>query len=742
MTHPADKTYLFKHEEHWRAGAVDGFAIGDDGLAALPRFDFAPVPDTNPEDRDALPACDACGRLVWLRPRTGLLLRRYPFGVEEAGVLTYAEGARAMVLACGVIWVLTADSLHRYDAATLQHLGSVVPEPQTAILAIAADGHGGLWLLKRQAPGAGILRHVDCWGRPCPETVPLARPLDKAFMAASRDGRTILIADPSSEADEGSCPPHYRWRLLIIDACGNEEPREPLHNSPGVLGPLGPISIDEADNLHVFFAGSPAAIETFSLEGERVARRRIVLPAGWAPATAMATCGDGLVLSGNGGLGSLSDDPAAAGGGTDLVSSFITPTLISPTGVRSGWNRADIDAVLPKGTTLEVTIASTSAAGEIAAVEAIFEDTSLSPSDRFEMLQSRLSWREAEKVTYTSGTSGPSGEAQEEPAGERFRYLLDRTTDSHLWMRLQFYAPPRRKPPALQELRVYYPNRSYIEDLPAIYREEPFAAAQLRRMLSPLEALFEDLEDEITAIPTRSDPEAAPDSATAFLLNWLGFPLLEDLKAELRRDLLAAAPALLGMRGTRQALEQVLDIATGGRASVEDSAAGSTGWFLPAMGAAGPRLGRDTLVAGQQPPPFRAGGSGLLGQTPLGPGCADPELIVAQRIASIVIRIEIGPEERETLEPIIDRLLAIFVPAHCRVRIDYTGADGHWRARRLDGELRLAGDDTHDTDSRLGGYDQWRIGATTALGAWRLPAAPCHGAVLNKTSRLDRAALT
>jgi len=310
-----------------------------------------------------------------------------------------------------------------------------------------------------------------------------------------------------------------------------------------------------------------------------------------------------------------------------------------------------------------------------------------------------------------------------------------------LWVRVTLHTPPGRTPPELIALRVRYPDVSYLDHLPAVYRDDEQAATELRRILAPYEVVFDGLDERLALVPAAVDPTTAGDDRTDYLLSWLGFPPLGDLAADRRRELVDHAAELLDLRGTRGGLELLLKLVTKGRATVADSAEEPAAWFLgpgagPSVGAAPARLGVDTISLGQRPPAARTG-TMIIGRTPLGRGCPDPGLVLAERAGVVTVTVELGLD-RQQLEPIIDRLLPAFVPAHCRLRLVYAAADGADRSRRLDVDFRLAPDDgsTDAFDAYLHGDVHWRLGATTQPGGWTLPAPPLRPAVLDHSAVL------
>lgn len=733
MTHPDDRRYSFSADEHWRAGALDNLAYDAGALQAPPRLVLEHVTGSGPADANAVAGYDSCGRLSWLRPDSGVLLRRYDFGVEEVGRLDDSAGARGIVFGRTVVWVLTPSGLRRYGSTVLDLYGRVPDAPGRVIAGITSDGADGIWLLEVDSSANARVRHLDRWGvSRCPE-IPLPGPLRRGGrMSATTDGRHLVVLEPVGPGRRD--PLTNEWRLFVVHRCGEGEV-DSLSFRAGSATPPTSLTVDTEDRLQLFAGGAEPWLQILSLAGERLASQALPLPAGFSTATAMMGTRGPPVVVGDQGLAVVVPRDLTTGSVPDRVSTFITPTLVSPRGPRSGWNRAELSVWLPRGTSMDVMLAGTSHAPEIAEIESLFADESLSPLDRAESLRRKLAALEIASRTYgaTDVVDGNPG---------RVVALLDEVKHTHLWIRVDFTIPPARERPRLQGLEVHYPYRSYAEELPAVFREEPAAAAQLRRLLAPFEVLFGELDDVLSALPARIDPRTAPDDWSSFLLCWMGFPRLDDLDGHLRRELLCAAPELLATRGTIAALRHVLDIVTSGRAVVSDQANAPAGWFLPEDGLGGSVLGRDTVARAQRPAAFRAGSGAALGATPLGTGCADPGLILEHHTGLVSIVVEVDAREQETLEPIVDRVLTVFVPSHCRVDTTFTGADGSSRARRLDIDFRLAGTvngDASGDDARLYSDAHWRLGSRSAAGRWRLPAPPTPPVVLDGPGVLNGA---
>ena len=502
------------------------------------------------------------------------------------------------------------------------------------------------------------------------------------------------------------------------------------------------IAIDARDRVHVMPRVGGGPVETFNLKAELLARRIPPIPAGWRKIIALAASND-IVIATRRGLARLAEQ-RSGDGESEIVSTFITPTLIAPDGQENRWNFADIEALVAEGNTVEISVAASRS--PIAGIDALFQnqDRTMSPAERFKAINERLPWRESRTLTYP----GKAGE----PQLESLRYLLDRLPErkgdpraterqlpeTHIWLRIRFHALPGRLPPQLKSLNVAYPEQTYLQFLPAIYREDPVPADQLRLFLAPVEALFDDIDSKVDALPGRIDPETAPPGWYAFLLRWLGFPPLDGLDAAVQKQLLKAAPDLLAQRGTMRALQQVLDIITGGQALVRDSAAMPRPWILPRGGEggrSGPRLGIETLVVNANFKTLRLGEGAALGTAPLNQMCFDPIELIEECNGLIAITAGVAPAARERLEPIIWSLLRLFVPAHCRVRLTLVPT-AQWRARaRLDAGFVVADELGETRINSLADDCGGRLGATSDLGCWRLPQ-PAFSA-----PRLDRSTI-
>jgi phage tail-like protein len=142
--------------------------------------------------------------------------------------------------------------------------------------------------------------------------------------------------------------------------------------------------------------------------------------------------------------------------------------------------------------------------------------------------------------------------------------LFDGTEGRYLWVSVRLVGTDRASP-RLHAARVYFPRQSYLRYLPSVYHEDERSVAFLERFLSAFESTYVSLEEETNHLTRYLDPRGTPATAVAWLGEWLGLEFDESLSEADRRDVLAAAPDLFKMRGTRAGLFALLSHYLGDR---------------------------------------------------------------------------------------------------------------------------------------------------------------------------------
>jgi len=135
----------------------------------------------------------------------------------------------------------------------------------------------------------------------------------------------------------------------------------------------------------------------------------------------------------------------------------------------------------------------------------------------------------------------------------------------YLWLRLHLTSTDPRRSPRLRQVEAATPARSYLDDLPAVYRREDEPGRFLERWLAWLRADLVDWERDLDAVSRTFDPETAPDHQLPFLARWLAFRLPTEKHAGEWRKLIADIYRLYQRRGTPMGLREFCEIYAGVR---------------------------------------------------------------------------------------------------------------------------------------------------------------------------------
>ncbi|MDL2232081.1 phage tail protein [Ruminococcaceae bacterium OttesenSCG-928-L11] len=112
----------------------------------------------------------------------------------------------------------------------------------------------------------------------------------------------------------------------------------------------------------------------------------------------------------------------------------------------------------------------------------------------------------------------------------------------------------------LEGLRLDFPWASFSEYLPEIYQGNPF----FERFLGVFQSLYLDEERKVDKVPMLLDYQSTPDDTVAYLASWLGIDNSGDIfTPEQLRYLIQNIDMFQGGKGTRHALELLIEIATG-----------------------------------------------------------------------------------------------------------------------------------------------------------------------------------
>jgi phage tail-like protein len=292
--------------------------------------------------------------------------------------------------------------------------------------------------------------------------------------------------------------------------------------------------------------------------------------------------------------------------------------------------------------------------------------------------------------------------------------------------------------PAVEQVRLEFDNSTYLDHLPAIYREDTTSDAFLPRYLALVESVFGEVEDETRGLGRLLDPAAAPAPFLAQLARWLALPVASDWDEAELRAAVAGAYAEAAASGTARGLRAALRRFVGVDALVEEPVTQTAWWALadqdgPEAERATSLLGVTTVLAGAEPQGAVLGSTATVDRSHLIEG-ADYGTPLFEGVAyRFTVRLYQGATYSEPRRRAVEALLEREKPADtehlvCRVEPRLTvgmqsrvGVDaivgGEPLPTGLDGEARLgqglvlAGRPA----GRIG--EQGRIGVTTVLDA-------------------------
>ncbi|WHZ21125.1 MAG: hypothetical protein OJF47_000237 [Nitrospira sp.] len=135
--------------------------------------------------------------------------------------------------------------------------------------------------------------------------------------------------------------------------------------------------------------------------------------------------------------------------------------------------------------------------------------------------------------------------------------------------------------PQLRQLRVEFDWPTFDHYLPAIYRHDDACGDFFLRLLSLCQSFFEDVEQEIVALPMLFDPFGAPADFLPWLAGCLGLDLDEGWSESKQRDIIGRLFDYYGKRGTPEGLREALKLFAGVTAVIDEPILNAAWWVLP-----------------------------------------------------------------------------------------------------------------------------------------------------------------
>ena len=549
---PESRRAIFRTDAQWAHGVSYTLQRLDGGGVALfsrPAFSGWATRDSAATGVQSL-AIDDCGRLFWINRQDGQLYRRDPINelVEPMiGLASDGDHGRCrfgrMLSAADRLWILDLEGsrLIAIRPDTFQILTEI---PLTGAIDAA---FGGDRLFSLDASG---VRVYDASGRP------LAGPfrdalIDPVALGADSQGRWFYVIDKGRAG-------FLRYSAADGRFDGEIGTFEKLGTTPHlfVTHPDGPL----------FVSSGSAVVHEFAADGGYIGTTGDVSPIQAIHSIAVTPDGD-LYVGAPAGVARFSSKSGIAGN----AGQFYTRTLDNGTDRDGGWQRVDLALDLDAGGAVDVFYASTDDPTLAAAVTSIF-DRDLSTFEQTQALERVLGdrWKSPQALRPLSQatTTSASGDFARNMSHS---VLFRGVTNRFLWIKLEISGLTPRARASVREMRVYYPQLSYLRYLPAVYQQDPVSSEFLGRFLSMFETIFTGLESTIERIPEAFDPELTPGDFLDWLAQWLDLGLEEDWPASVKRRLVSNAARLYQLKGTPAGLSEFIEVVTGTRPIIRES---------------------------------------------------------------------------------------------------------------------------------------------------------------------------
>jgi len=215
---------------------------------------------------------------------------------------------------------------------------------------------------------------------------------------------------------------------------------------------------------------------------------------------------------------------------------------------RCRWHRVRVDADVPKGTTLEIAVATT-------------EDNTLPDQGQ---LSPDPKWQQ-----FPAGAPHPLDWTSAPPSSLDF--LIQQPPGRYLYLRLRLTSSDGTSSPVLRRVRLDFPRITSLDHLPEVYRENSKAEEFTERFLSLFDSLVTDVDSIITRYPALLDPSGVPDELLPWLAKFFDISLDPAWDAATRRAIIQSAPKLYKERGTPTGLRDALNLIFGVAPAIAES---------------------------------------------------------------------------------------------------------------------------------------------------------------------------
>ncbi len=144
----------------------------------------------------------------------------------------------------------------------------------------------------------------------------------------------------------------------------------------------------------------------------------------------------------------------------------------------------------------------------------------------------------------------------------RSALFLEDIQGRYLWFKISLFGNETLSP-LVKTLTLFFPRRSYLDDLPATYKEDPVSSRFLERFLSIFESVFYEIDFTVEHLSFFFDAVGTPSDFLSWLGSWLALSLDDNWAEDKKRRLIQSAISLYKKRGTREGLEAMIALYTG-----------------------------------------------------------------------------------------------------------------------------------------------------------------------------------
>jgi phage tail-like protein len=216
----------------------------------------------------------------------------------------------------------------------------------------------------------------------------------------------------------------------------------------------------------------------------------------------------------------------------------------------------------------------------------------------------------------------------------------------YLWVQLSLHGTARVSP-RVRAIRVERPGHQLMKTLPKSWSRKDDEAEFMHRFLGAAEGMLHELDQRSALRAILLDPHSTPNETLAWLAGFAGLVLDRRWSPEARRQLVAEAYALFRRRGTKAALERIIEIYLGRSPTIVET------WQMRGLG--GTVLG--TTPDGPEAPSIGGGmrATGTLGRFMLGGEVIDNDAYhAAAHRFTVLIPATLSAEQRSVVSDVLD----------------------------------------------------------------------------------------